>query len=75
MQKQAPLRATVDGDARRNRRHSSDESAGGGSVTELDRSRYLQQYQRTTPMQPGMLYIYMSSLMEERQFGEAEMWV
>ena len=48
------LRATVDGDAKRTRRHSSDESAGGGSVRELDASRYLGSYQQSTPMQPGM---------------------
>ena len=48
------LRATVDGDAKRNRRHSSDESAGGGSVTELDTSKYLRSYQQSTPMQPGI---------------------
>ena len=47
------LRATVDGDAKRNRRHSSDESAGGGSVTEIDPSRYLGSYKHSTPMQPG----------------------
>ena len=51
------LRATVDGDAKRTRRHSSDESAGGGSVRELDASRYLDSYQKSTPMQPGMCII------------------
>ena len=46
--------ATVDGDARRSRRYSSDESTvGGGSVTELDRTEYLTGYQQSTPMQPG----------------------
>ena len=49
-----PLRATVDGDARRLRRRSSDESPGGGSVTELDPSNYLGAYQKSTPMQPGV---------------------
>ena len=53
LQRHAPMRATVDGDARRNRRHSSDESVGGGSVTELDHSEYLRRYQQSTPMQPG----------------------
>ena len=53
--KKGGLRATVDGDAKRNRRHSSDES--GGSVTELDTSRYLRSYQQASPMQPGKLSI------------------
>lgn len=55
LQRHTPMRATVDGDARRNRRHSSDESVGGGSVTELDHSEYLRRYQQSTPMQPGRI--------------------
>lgn len=48
------LRATVDGDARRGRRYSSDESAvGDQSVTEMDQTEYLKGYQSSTPMQPG----------------------
>ena len=44
----------MDGDARRGRRHSSDES-GGESVTELDRSHYLKKYQQgQEPLQPGV---------------------
>ena len=45
------LRATVDGDARR-RKYSSDED---DSVTELSRTQesHLQNYQQSTPMQPG----------------------
>ena len=46
------LRATVDGDARRGRRHSSDEVITTG--TEMDHSEYLQGYQSSTPMQPGI---------------------
>lgn len=47
------LRATVDGDARR-RKYSSDEEE---SVTELSRAQetHLQNYQQSTPMQPGMI--------------------
>lgn len=45
----------MDGDARRSRRYSSDES-GGGSVTELDTSDYLGEYQQSTPMQPGRIH-------------------
>lgn len=48
------LRATVDGDARRGRRQSSDESAvGGQSVIDMDHSEYLKGYQSSTPLQPG----------------------
>lgn len=50
------LRATVDGDARRSRRHSTDESAvATQSVQDMDHSEYLQGYQSSTPMQPGMI--------------------
>ena len=44
----------MDGNARRSRRYSSDES--GGSVTELDPSEYLDNYQQSTPMQPGRIH-------------------
>lgn len=48
------MRATVDGDARRSRRHSSDESAAAQkSITDLDPSEYLQGYQTSAPMKPG----------------------
>ena len=44
----------MDGDAKITRRNSSDgESAEGGSVLELDRSKYLDSYQNSSPMQPG----------------------
>ena len=46
-----PLRATVDGDARRERRYES--TATAISVDDLNHSDYLQQYQHSTPMQPG----------------------
>ena len=41
----------MDGDARRSRRYSSDES-----MTELDTSDYLGEYQQSTPMQPGRIH-------------------
>ena len=47
----SPFRATVDGDARRGRRCSSEESAG--SVQNMDHSEYLKGYQESTPMAPG----------------------
>jgi hypothetical protein len=49
-----PLRATVDGDARRPlRKASTEKAAERGSVMELDRTKYLDSYQQSTPMQPG----------------------
>ena len=48
--KGGPVRATVDGNARRQRRYSSDESAAAESATEME--NYLDQYQQS-PMQPG----------------------
>lgn len=48
------MRATVDGNARRQRRHSSDDSAAAAeSVSDIDTAGYLQEYQQSTPMQPG----------------------
>jgi len=46
-----PVRATVDGNARRQRRYSSDESAAPESANEME--SYLEQYQQTAPMRPG----------------------
>ena len=58
--KQVPLnlRATVDGDARWNHRHSLDESAGL-SITKLDPSDYLKGYQSSIPKKLG-IYIFNS---------------
>jgi len=48
------MRATVDGNARRSRRYSSDESAANDqSLTELDQSDYLKGYQTSAAMKPG----------------------
>ncbi len=48
------MRATVDGDAKRGRRYSSDESAvAQQSITDLDQSDYLQGYGTSAPMKPG----------------------
>ena len=56
------LRATVDGDARRGRRQSSDESAIGTlSDKDMDHSEYLKGYQSSTPMQPGRLITIFTS--------------
>ena len=48
------LRATVDGDAKRPHRDLTDSAAEQESVMELDRSKYLDSYQQSTPMQPGI---------------------
>ncbi len=51
-QRKTNVRATVDGNARRqSRRYSSDESAAQESSAEVE--TYLDQYQQSTPIKPG----------------------
>lgn len=49
-QRKTNVRATVDGNARRARRYSSDESA---APQDSEMETYLDQYQQSTPMRPG----------------------
>lgn len=49
------MRATVDGNARRSRRYSSDESAAQQDDSEIE--TYLDKYQQSTPMRPGGQYV------------------
>ncbi len=65
------VRATVDGNARRSRRYSSDESAAA-QQDDSEMETYLDQYQQSTPMRPGMLLYYIRLVYTSRQLNTHE---